>query len=101
MGVVFMNTRNQTVRMDVQVRGDIGRKQTAGRGKSIFWTIPEDFALQGVRVRIEAKAHANPIWLGLGGAAIAGAAGFCLATECVTLTEDPPLPIAGEPPGRP
>ena len=98
VGVDFIDANNQTLDVPGELRGHIGGGQSPG-AKSITWPIPQNFSMEGVKVRVNAKSQINPLVLGGGGVLVAGAAVACIVEFCDP--DDPKDVLADSPPGRP
>ena len=97
VGVDFIDANNQTMDVPGELGGHIGGGQSPGT-KSITWPIPQNFSMEGVRVRVNAKSQINPLVLGGGGILVAGAVAVCIVEIC---NSDDPTTLAESPPGRP
>ena len=95
--VVFLGPDNEP--FDVSgVRGDVGKKLSAGNGRTIYWPIPDEFSMSDVKVQVEARPNNSLRWLLVGGGLGVGGG---VALAILSGSDDPDPTLASEPPGRP
>jgi len=94
--VVFLGPDNQPINV-AGIRGDFGKKIFHGRGRTVFWPIPQNFSMEGVKVQVEARTKGHMGWYILGGGLGIGS-GVAIA---VLAGGNDDRPGGGGPGGRP
>ncbi len=95
--VVFLGPDNQPIEV-AGVRGDFGKKIVHGRGRAVFWPIPQNFSMEGVKVQVEARTKGHMGWYILGGGLGIGSG---VAIAVLAGGNDRPEGGGGGPGGRP